>query len=77
MGTNGKCHKNFPFLTLMFEGYTTDYLEQENTLKRSKKHLIAGPMLMALAVINSIATADIKQEKALNRTERFVVSAPS
>ena len=31
---------------------------------------------MAPAVVNYIATADIKQEKALNRTERLVISGP-
>ena len=66
--------KNFPFLTSIFEGYTTDYLKQENILNWSKKHVLTGPILMAPAVISSIITADIKQERALNRTEKFVIS---
>ena len=60
----------------MFEGFTSDYLEQENTLKRTERYVIAGPIMMAPAIINSIATVDIKQEKALIRTERFVISGP-
>ena len=62
MGTKRRCHKKFKLLTLIFEGFTTDYLRQEKgtALVRTERFVISGPILIGTAIgAASIAIAGV------------------
>ena len=74
--------QKFTFITGMFDGYTTDYLNQEREQMASSRGrryispILAGPISLAPGVLNAMAVAAAQQEMVLNRTKRIVISGP-